>query len=117
MAAILLVAYYILMTFVPVPGHGPANLEPTTNLGAWLDYLLMEGHLWVQSKTWDPEGLLSTIPALATGIIGMLTGKLLTEIKEPGSSCKLVIFYWCNTNFSWAWVGIIFPYQQIVVDE
>jgi predicted acyltransferase len=77
----------------------------------------MEGHLWAQSKTWDPEGLLSTIPALATGIIGMLTGKLLTEIKEPGVRVSWLFFIGAILNFSWAWVGIIFPHQQIVVDE
>src|SRR6478736_486041 len=57
-AIVLLLSYFILMTMIPVPGVGPANLEPETNLGAWVDRLLLSGHLWAQSKTWDPEGLL-----------------------------------------------------------
>ena len=72
-AACLLV-YWGLMTLVPVPGVGYPNLEPTTNLGAWLDNLLLPGHLYSQTKVWDPEGLLSTMPAVTTGLIGVLTG-------------------------------------------
>ena len=69
-----LFGYWGLMTLVPVPGAAAPNLEPSTNLGAWLDRTLLNGHLWVQSKTWDPEGLLSTLPAVATGISGIFTG-------------------------------------------
>jgi len=70
-----LIVYYLLMTIVPVPGIGPANLEPETNLGAWLDRTLLgENHLWAQAKTWDPEGILSTLPAFATGLLGIMTG-------------------------------------------
>lgn len=70
----LLLLYWALMALVPVPGGYPPNLEPETNLGAWLDHSLMPGHLWSQSKTWDPEGLLSTIPAIGTGLLGVLAG-------------------------------------------
>lgn len=73
-----LLGYWALMSFVPVPGVGAANFEKGTNLAAWIDNLLLPGHLWGVSKTWDPEGILSTIPAIATGILGILTGKLLT---------------------------------------
>lgn len=80
--AVLLVGYYILMNFVPVPGFGPANLEPSTNLGAWLDRLVFtENHLWKSSKTWDPEGLLGTFPAIGTSLIGVLTGTWLKKGK------------------------------------
>lgn len=81
-AAICLVGYYLVMTLVPVPGIGPANLEPTTNLGAWLDRLVFTtNHLWASSKTWDPEGLLGTIPAIGTCLIGVLTGTYLKKDK------------------------------------
>jgi predicted acyltransferase len=90
-AAALLLGYYILMNFVPVPGYGPANLEPETNLGAWLDRLVFtENHLWKSSKTWDPEGLLGTLPAIGTSLIGILTGTWLKkgklkELKDLGT--------------------------------
>ena len=71
----LLVAYWAMMTFIPVPGFGPANLEKETNLAAWVDRLLLgEAHLWKSAKTWDPEGVLSTIPAVASCLFGILVG-------------------------------------------
>jgi predicted acyltransferase len=73
-AAALLLAYWLLMTRVPVPGGIPPNLGPETNLGAWLDRALLGGHLWKASRTWDPEGLLSTLPAIATTLLGLLAG-------------------------------------------
>jgi predicted acyltransferase len=76
-AASILLGYWILMAFVPVPGFGAANFEKGTNLAAWLDDLLLNGHLWSFSKTWDPEGILSTLPAIGTGILGMFIGQIL----------------------------------------
>lgn len=76
-AASILVAYWILMSFVPVPGFGEANFEKGTNLAAWLDNYILNGHLWSYAKTWDPEGILSTLPAIATGILGMFIGQTL----------------------------------------
>jgi len=73
----LLVVYYLLLHWVPVPGIGYANLQPETNLGAWLDRTLLGNHLYKATKVWDPEGLLGTIPATATGLLGVLTGQLL----------------------------------------
>jgi predicted acyltransferase len=73
--AIILLVYYILMNFVPVPGFGPSNLEPGTNLAAWLDRIILtENHLWNQTKTWDPESILSTLPAISTCLFGVLAG-------------------------------------------
>ncbi|CCH56464.1 Protein of unknown function DUF2261, transmembrane [Fibrisoma limi BUZ 3] len=73
--AALLVGYWLVMTVVPVPGVGYANLEPTTNLAAWLDRtVLTTDHLYRSTKVWDPEGLLSTIPAIGTGLAGVLVG-------------------------------------------
>lgn len=74
----LLVGYAALLQLVPMPGIEPANLEPTTNLGAWLDRsLFTEAHLWQQSRTWDPEGLLGTLPAIGTGLLGLLAAQWL----------------------------------------
>jgi predicted acyltransferase len=56
----LLALYSVLMLFVPVPGIGAGVLAPGKDFGAWVDRMLLDGHLWVQSKTWDPEGLVST---------------------------------------------------------
>jgi len=73
----LLVSYWLLMKFVPVPGLGAGVLEKGKNLSAYVDSLLLSGHMWSQTKTWDPEGIVSTLPAIATAIFGVLTGRFL----------------------------------------
>ena len=76
-ALTLLVGYWALMTFVPVPGYGAGHLGKEDSLAAYIDRSLLRGHLWSESKTWDPEGLLSTLPAVASLLIGVLTGEWL----------------------------------------
>lgn len=78
----LLLGYWALMTLVPVPGYGlgPQNLDdPSASLAAWLDRAVFGSHLWRSSVTWDPEGLLSTMPAVGTVVLGVLTGRWLGE--------------------------------------
>ncbi len=75
-----LLGYWILMRYLPVPGYGmPVRdiplLDPDRNLVAWLDRKLLWGHLYERVR--DPEGLLSTIPAVATCVIGLLNGEWL----------------------------------------
>jgi predicted acyltransferase len=82
LAAFLLVFYWYLMARVPVPDGTAPNLDPGTNLGAWVDRQLLAGHLWKVSKTWDPEGLLSTLPAIATTLLGLLAGSWLRSGHE-----------------------------------
>ena len=82
----LFAVYALVMLLVPVPdvsGRVAAGaLEPGRDAGAWLDRLLMTGHLWSASKTWDPEGLLSTLPALASLLCGALAGRWLLIARE-----------------------------------
>jgi predicted acyltransferase len=79
LAVFILIAYYLLMTFVPVPGYGYPILEPGKNLAAWVDSKLLPGKMW--NGTWDPEGFLTTFQAIVTGITGMLVGQLLLSNK------------------------------------
>lgn len=81
-AAALLLIYWGLMALVPVPGVGYPNFEPATNLGAWLDNQLLNGHLWSFSKVWDPEGLLSSVPAISSALFGILTGHWLRSKRD-----------------------------------
>lgn len=77
--AMLLIGYWALMQFVPAPGGVAGDLTPAGNLGAWIDRTVIgEAHLWRQSKTWDPEGLLGTIPAIASALSGVAAGVILT---------------------------------------
>jgi len=73
--AALLFGYWALMTLVPVPGFGAGRLDQDGNLAAYLDRAIMGGHLW--KPTWDPEGLLSTLPAIATVLLGGFAGQWL----------------------------------------
>ena len=79
LAVFILIAYFLLMTLVPVPGFGYAILEPGKNIAAWVDSFLLPGKMY--EGTWDPEGVLSTFTAVVTGIAGMLTGYLLLSSK------------------------------------
>jgi predicted acyltransferase len=78
--AVLLVGYWGLMTLIPVPGHEISGLGPGTNLGAYIDERLLRGHLLYHR--WDPEGLLSTLPAIATTLSGVLTGHWLRSSRH-----------------------------------
>lgn len=71
----LLVGYWLAMIWVPVPGIGVGNLETGENLANWIDNAFLPGKLW--RGTWDPEGILSTLPAIASGISGIFVGRLL----------------------------------------
>ncbi|REH01214.1 acyltransferase family protein [Flavobacterium aquicola] len=75
----ILLSYWAIMTLIPAPGFEITNLEKGTNLAAWVDSILLKGHMWESTKTWDPEGVLSTIPSIATGMIGLLIGQLLNS--------------------------------------
>ena len=71
----LLLGYWALQALVPVPGAAAPVLAPGADLGAYLDRAIFTmDHLWQVTKTWDPEGLLSTLPAIATALLGGLAG-------------------------------------------
>jgi predicted acyltransferase len=77
LAAALLVGYWGLMTRVSGPEGHPPGLETETNLAAQVDRVVLVPHVWSVTKTWDPEGLLSTFPAIATTLLGLLCGEWL----------------------------------------
>jgi predicted acyltransferase len=112
-----LFGYWALLRFVPVPGYGlPGRdvpfLDPNGNIDAWLDRALFMGHLY--DKTSDPEGILSTIPAIATCMAGVLTGRFLRAQRDPriqvvrltvaGAACVTLGALW----------GLVFPINKHV---
>lgn len=139
--AVLLIGYWLLMAFVPVPidevvrqalvsgevlrssGMVPveglralsdnfvaANVEPGVNLQAWLDRLLIPGQIY--EKTWDPEGLLSTLPAIGTGIAGMMAGHiLLGTTDKQQKATHLFVYGFCLLLIGnvWDW---FFPFNK-----
>lgn len=83
----LLAAYWILMTLVPVPGYGPGNLSVEGNFAHYIDRIVLGAHNYHSTKTWDPEGIVSTIPAIATALLGLLAGRLLTLERSLAERC------------------------------
>jgi predicted acyltransferase len=79
----LLFGYWWAMTLVPVPGRGMGALlldSTDANLAAWLDRTVIgTTHLWSETRTWDPEGILSTVPAIGTAMLGVFTGRWLAQ--------------------------------------
>ena len=74
LAAVLLLGYWATLALVPVPGFGVGRLDPEGNVAAYVDRAVLGPHIWRAARVYDPEGLLSTLPALATTLIGVLTG-------------------------------------------
>lgn len=77
----ILTLYWALMKLVPVPGYGAGIMEMSGNLASYLDSLLLKAHLW--KPAWDPEGILSTLPAIATALLGVKTGHWLRSSRSP----------------------------------
>ena len=78
----LLISYWMLLELIPVPGVGAGLLEPGRNLASYVDGLLLPGHLWYNIRPYDPEGILSTIPAIGTTLFGVLTGHWLRSSRR-----------------------------------
>lgn len=77
----MLILYWLLMTLVPVPPLGVPGLSVEHNLAAYVDFKLLPGHLW--KPTWDPEGVLSTLPAIVSGLMGVWAGYWMQTEKNP----------------------------------
>ena len=85
----LLVGYWALMTFIPVPGIGAGSFAPDANLANWIDHHYLPGRLW--DVTRDPEGMLSTLPAIATCLFGVLAGLLLRDTRASAQQKTLCL--------------------------
>jgi predicted acyltransferase len=101
--ALLLTVYSACMLCYPVPGIGAGVLEPGKDFGAWIDRMFLSGHMWVQTRTWDPEGLFTTIPALCSQLFGVLAGRfLLSNMSRIEQTVWLLL-----AGLSLLWLGAI----------
>ena len=128
----LLLFYWLLMSVIPVPGCDVTTIDDKAcNLAAWLDRtILTEAHMWRSAKVFDPEGILSTIPALVTTLSGVLAGTWITrsshndaglktpeesEIRTNGSAIETAVgLFFFGTVFlavGWSW-SLIFPLNK-----
>jgi predicted acyltransferase len=112
---VLLIGYWLSLTVIPVPDAGVANLEAERNLGAYLDRLILGiPHLYKAVKVWDPEGLWSTLPAIGTGISGMLMGQGLQrkDKTEYEKITQMFIYGGALMVIAWVWDALGFPINK-----
>ncbi|HEY8880772.1 MAG TPA: heparan-alpha-glucosaminide N-acetyltransferase domain-containing protein [Roseateles sp.] len=105
-AVALMALYSLIQLGLPVPdAEGIVHvglLEPGKDAGAWVDRLLLgQAHLWKVARTWDPEGLLSTLPSVASQLLGALAGYVLASNKQPAEKAMS----WVLAGLASLWLG------------
>lgn len=70
LALLICILHTMALLLIPAPGFGAPNLLPEHNLSGWIDQQVFGAHLWRWTVHYDPEGLLSTFPALSGGLAG-----------------------------------------------
>jgi predicted acyltransferase len=91
---LLLVGYRAMLAFIPVPGYGAGDLAEGHNLTNWLDKMYLPLRKWDGDH--DPEGLLSTLPAIASSLLGVLAGLLLRNPAiAPARKVRLLVMWGC----------------------
>ena len=86
----LLIGYWLLLKFSSAPGFQPGDLTMEGNFASYIDRLVLPGHLYLDIH--DPEGLMSTIPAIGTGLLGIMTGNFLKNSTVSQQSKTLRMF-------------------------
>lgn len=110
----LLFLYWFLMTAIPVPGCEVTTIDDKAcNLAAYLDRLILtEHHIYKQAKVFDPEGILSTIPAIVTTFSGVLTGTWLKSRRDDFEKVGGILFFGVVlTALGYIW-NHFFPYNK-----
>lgn len=73
----LLAVYWLIMKLIPVPGYGAGDLAVGHNIANYIDSIVLGHHNYRRTATWDPEGIISTLPSIATFLFGMMAGHIL----------------------------------------
>lgn len=113
LAIILLAAYWLAMVLVPVPGHGGGDLSPKGNLAGWIDHLVLGRHTWKLSPgPGDPEGLLSTVPAIASALAGLFAGDWLRSQRTQREKLHGLLLWGCLATVAGLILGHWFPINK-----
>ncbi|HMJ88562.1 MAG TPA: hypothetical protein VK530_02035 [Candidatus Acidoferrum sp.] len=92
LTASLLIGYWAMLTFIPVPGYGGGDFAEGHNFANWIDKMYLPFRKWDGDH--DPEGLLSTLPAIATTLLGVFAGLLIkNSAVEPARKVRLLVLW------------------------
>ncbi|MBD2751857.1 acyltransferase family protein [Spirosoma validum] len=107
----ILLLYWALLMLVPVPGYGAGNLTMEGSLVGYVDRLFMPGRLY--KVVHDPEGLLSTLPAIGTGLLGVFAGTILRQhgVRDAQKLRQLVLMGVACVVLGWVW-NVVFPVNK-----
>lgn len=110
----LLAGYWLAMMLVPVPGYGAGDLSPDGNLAAWIDHAVLGQHTWRKAPgPGDPEGILSTVPAVASALAGLFAGDWLRSPRKPREKLSaLLLFGGLATLVGHEVLGPFFPINK-----
>ena len=87
----LLAAEWLLLFYAPVPGFAAGRLDVEGNFAHYIDRMVLGAHNYAETKTWDPEGIVSTLPAIATCLFGILGGRILALKKSFAERTKWLL--------------------------
>ena len=108
----LLIFYWLLVKLVPAPGFAAGDLTKEGSLPSFVDRVVFGKHVCAQARVYDPEGLLSTIPAIATSLIGVLTGTWMrTERTRYEKAAGMFVVGAVCVALGWAW-NAFFPINK-----
>lgn len=109
----LCLGYWMLLMLVPAPGYAAGDLSREGNLPAWLDRVVLGNHIWKGgNKVYDPEGILSTLPAIATMLTGVLAGHWLRTRREAlDKIAGMFVVGAACVGVGWVWQWW-FPYNK-----
>jgi predicted acyltransferase len=103
-SVVLLLGYWLMMTRFAAPGFPAGDLTKEGSLASYVDRVVFGKHVWAQAKVYDPEGILSTIPAIVTTLIGVLAGTWLRSEKSDYEKAAGLFFAgMCSVVIGWAW--------------
>ena len=108
----LLIGYWLMVKFIPAPGFAAGDLTKEGSLPSYVDRVVFGKHVWSMARVYDPEGLLSTVPAIATTLMGVLTGHWLrTEKSRFEKAAGIFVAGAVCVAIGWAW-NSFFPINK-----
>ena len=110
----LLALYFVLMRYIPVPGCEVTSIaDKACNLSAYIDRLVLgTNHIWSISKVYDPEGLLSTLPAISSTLAGVFSGLWFRRKEKPQKTVSGLMFFGIALCICGWFLDLFYPFNK-----